>query len=181
MNVRHFALPLCLALAACAGSSPSPRVGIERDPLYAVSPHRETSAEELARFAAEGLADRDWPDGTVAFVGEVVEVGRSPGVWSGILAVFQRVHYRVVERLRGDLPESDVVVQHPIVGPPTTEKDDPRLSSAIWCEGARLVVICGPRAPRTDEAAPPDLQALFDPYREDGEAGGRLREALARR
>jgi hypothetical protein len=108
----------------------------------------------------------------------VVAVGRSPGFWSGIVAVFQRVHYRVVEQLRGDPLAADVVVQHPIIGPPTTERDEPRLSSAIWCEGARLIVVCAHGGATVENGRAPDLHALHDPYRDDTDAGRRLRTAL---
>lgn len=83
----------------------------------------------------EALATSD-----LVFVGRVVHVGVSPGVWCGIAVTTQGVLYRVEKVLRGRAPADEVVVHHLLVGPPATEATEPRLSEAIWHEGAQMVV-----------------------------------------
>ena len=181
-SIPRRAAALCgVALAVSSivvslGCGAPPKAGRfeRRDTRYAAPSPIESAEAERARCAAERPSwPSPWPEGTVAFVGRVLEVEEAPGYWSGIVAVPQRVRYRVEERIRGQV-EGDVVVSILIVGPPATEVDDPRLASTIWYEGARHVVACV--AQSTGDATP--YAALVTPYRADRETGALLRTAV---
>lgn len=80
----------------------------------------------------------------VVFVGTVASVGRSPGTWGGAIVVpYQRVTYRVVERLKqkyATLPD-EVVIEHPIVFDALhTVQKTPELRGDIFHVEAQLIV-----------------------------------------
>lgn len=78
-------------------------------------------------------------------VGSITAVGPAPLIWSGRLAVYQEVTYRVQRwfRLRPPLwPSNDVlVVRHPIVFKSrTAHPTEPRLNEEIFRPGAVMVL-----------------------------------------
>lgn len=84
------------------------------------------------------------PASALVFVGEVVSVGRPPGVWSGDVQFFQEVTYRVTKVLRGDAskPGELVVVRHLVVADSATaDHDVPQLLPGLFNPGASLLVL----------------------------------------
>jgi hypothetical protein len=145
MTSRHLlvlALILPVVLAGCAACPESAGGSVPgSDPSYLVQGPARTDAEELeALMPCRGAELDRLRRADVLFVGEVVAVQPSAGIWSGIIAVTQVVRYRVIELIRGEPIETVVTVAHPIVGPPVTERDEPELSHAIWRVGARLLI-----------------------------------------
>ena len=136
------ALVVPLALVGCAACpQPTGSSVPGSDPSYLVQSPTRTDAQELDALATYRSAELGrLRRADVLFVGEVVAVQPSPGVWSGVLAVTQIVRYRVIELIRGQPLGAEVAVEHPIVGPPVTERDEPELSHAIWRVGARLLI-----------------------------------------
>jgi len=101
-----------------------------------------TEADELEWVAAreQALAQK-LAGAELVFVGRVVHVGRSPGVYSGTVMVWQEVLYQVEEVWKGRAPaDRRLVVRHLLAEAPTIDPTAPRLNPAIWREGARLVV-----------------------------------------
>jgi len=133
-------VPLALAgCAACPHPAGSSVPG--SDPSYLVQGPARTDAQETDALTTYRSAELDrLRRADVLFVGEVVAVRQSPGAWSGIISGTQVVRYRVIEMIRGQPLGAEVTVEHPIVGPPVTERDEPELSHAIWRVGARLLI-----------------------------------------
>ena len=131
-------LPLLL-LAACR----APGASFRADAYYASPPvPRRTAADELQWVAARETALATKLAGAeLVFVGRVIHVGRSPGVYSGVVVAWQEVFYQVEEVWKGRAPgDRLVVVRHLLAEAPTIDPTAPRLNPAIWREGARLVV-----------------------------------------
>jgi hypothetical protein len=81
----------------------------------------------------------------VEFEGVVLERLPSPRIWSGVLATFQGIRYRVDKVLAGPTKPGDQIVYHVLVGPPLCESGEAILSQRIFKVGQRLHV----RAERT--------------------------------
>lgn len=77
----------------------------------------------------------------LVLVGEVKHVGPTPGFWSGYLVATQRVRFKVVKTLKGNLTAAEVEVEYYLV-----KNDDlvdnglPRLSPKIFEKGNQLVL-----------------------------------------
>lgn len=73
---------------------------------------------------------------------EVVAVRKSPGAWSGTLAIYQDVEYRARRPIKGELAAgAAVTVGHLLVmGSPTAEPRRPELRGSLFRPGARLVI-----------------------------------------
>jgi hypothetical protein len=78
----------------------------------------------------------------VIFVGEVLEVGEPPLVWSGRVEARQSVRYRVLSVTKGELePGDEVTVLHLVVEGSTTARSDmPGLSTNLFKIGNSLEV-----------------------------------------
>lgn len=103
-----------------------------------------------ARAAAEG-ADvtaklrGELAAATLVVDAEVVGVDPSPGAWSGVLAMYQGVRYRVHRVIKGKLDDKTVRIEHLLVaGSPTADGKEPRLDPRLFHPGARLVVFARP-------------------------------------
>jgi hypothetical protein len=121
-----------LLSAGCSASSdtrsdpPPPEGGPRTIALDAVAVERLRKADRLV-------------------LGKIVEVGPSPGVWSGIVATYQPIVLEVERRLddsgRGwPQPGDRFPVWFGIVGPPDCDPSYPRLDPRIYRIGARGVV-----------------------------------------
>ncbi|HDZ20769.1 hypothetical protein LCGC14_0525320 [marine sediment metagenome] len=86
----------------------------------------------------EGMRDHD-----LVFRGRVLEVGESPGYWSGILAARQEVIYKIIDIYKGQLPlDTDQVrVAHILVGSgPTEDRNVPQLDPGVIGPGREAVI-----------------------------------------
>ena len=114
-------------------------------------------------------------DATLVFTAEVIEVGKSYGVGSGVVMVSQPVAYRVTKVLKGPAVPDRIVVHHVIAGGAT---QDPfvanRLNPAIWREGARLLVW----ATRADDGLLVAPWETPGPLKAEGHAATRVRTML---
>lgn len=125
-----------VGIVACGGPGQ-----IRRDPYYASPgvPPRSASAE--ARLLDEVDAEGQLAEADLVFVGVIDEVGRSPGVGSGIAVVTQRVAYRVERAAKGAAPADRVVVEHVLAGGATADPSSThRLNPAVFREGRRVLV-----------------------------------------
>ena len=77
-------------------------------------------------------------DFQLAFTGEIIEIGFSPGFWSGAAVACQPVRYRVLKVTEGTYSYSRITVFHYIIGPPTTSKKTPELNPDIFFLGNSL-------------------------------------------
>lgn len=78
-------------------------------------------------------------------IGEIVRVEPSMGVWSGYFPVVQRVHYKVKELLKGEVPDTTINVAHFIVANSAfVDTAKPQLSTAIFKEGNSFVLFLEP-------------------------------------
>jgi hypothetical protein len=76
------------------------------------------------------------------FVGTLVEVAPSPGMWSGLLRSAQRLDLQVEEVLGGEVPPGRVSVHQTLVAlSPLTQPDPPRLADRYTQVGQRYVVL----------------------------------------
>jgi hypothetical protein len=77
----------------------------------------------------------------LVLVVEVKHVGPSPGFWSGFLAASQRVCFKVVKVLKGNLNAGEVEVEYYLVkNDDLVDRELPRLSPEIFKEGNQLVL-----------------------------------------
>ena len=77
----------------------------------------------------------------VAFVGEILTIDQAPNAWSGVLAIYQPVTYRVEVGLKGAEAAQEITVQHPLVmGSVTAAKRTPGLAPELFKVGASLTV-----------------------------------------
>jgi len=77
------------------------------------------------------------------FVGTIESVGPPPSHWSGPLAAYQEVHYRVDQTIKGEPIGPHMVAIHPVVrDSPTAEPGNvPGLSCRLFQCGATLLVM----------------------------------------
>jgi hypothetical protein len=109
--------------AACNGASHVSTASAPPDPAF-------------ARAAAAAPA---------VFEGSVVTVGATPALWSGRVAVYQAVTYRVT-RVVADRDHrlsvgGEVTVQHLLVAGSETANHEPRLRPALARPGATVIVL----------------------------------------
>ncbi|MHC4958683.1 MAG: hypothetical protein ACYTGN_09925 [Planctomycetota bacterium] len=183
----HPGLLSLLFLVACRSSNP----GFSADAYYASPPvARRAAADELAWVEARetALATR-LAGADLVFVGRVVHVGRSPGVYSGVIVAWQKVLYEVEEVWKGRPPADRLVIRHVLAEAPTIDPTAPRLNPAIWREGARLVVAASWAAGEGEEHIYPvaaggpaaaRLRALLGPRVDRAELDTAVAIALAR-
>lgn len=80
-------------------------------------------------------------DADMVIIGKVIEVGKSPGFWSGIVPAVQTVTYSVVGVLRGECKEDKITVEHILVcGSATSDPEKPELSPKVFRKDAYLIV-----------------------------------------
>lgn len=86
----------------------------------------------------------------LVFLGEVLALDASPGIWSSRTIAYQRVEYRVLRVLRASPKISTaerIAILHPLIArSPTVDPSEPRLHPDRFRVGARLVI-----AARLDE------------------------------
>jgi hypothetical protein len=101
-------------------------------------------------------------DSELIVVAEIVEVGRAPGIWSGLLLVAQNVRYEVKEVLKGKvLDKCQITVAHYVVkNSLTADTTEPRLSPKTFKTGNRLVLFLAadPGKGKYVSLSPPDPQ-----------------------
>jgi len=72
---------------------------------------------------------------------EVKNVGSTPGFWSGYLAASQRVRFKVMKVLKGNLNAAEVEVEYYLVkNDDLVDNEQPRLSPEIFKRGNQLVL-----------------------------------------
>jgi hypothetical protein len=75
----------------------------------------------------------------------IAEVGRSPGAWSGVYAIYQTVTYRITkvhaDRDRRLAVGDRVTVRHPLVASSETADREPRLRPDLVRVGASVIVL----------------------------------------
>lgn len=77
----------------------------------------------------------------LVLVVEVKHVGPTPGFWSGYLVASQRVRFKVVKTLKGNLTADEVEVEYYLVkNDDLVDHELPRLSPQIFEKGNRLVL-----------------------------------------
>lgn len=93
--------------------------------------------------SARAELDRASRRSEMVFLGFVEALGAAPPCWTGLLASFQEVTYRVDEVLAGESAETGIVVRHLVVrNSPTAEPgDSPGLSAELFSRGALLLVM----------------------------------------
>lgn len=89
------------------------------------------------------MGDRPGERGDLIFVGTVESVGPPPGQWSGPVATYQEVRYRVEETIKGTVAAHEIGVLHAVVrnGPTAEPGDVPGLSSWLFASGSKVVVM----------------------------------------
>jgi hypothetical protein len=88
----------------------------------------------------------------LVLVAEVGEVGLSQRAWSGHIASAQRVKFKAIKVLKGQLSSSTLEVEYYLVkNDPLADTKQPRLSPEIFKVGNQLVLFLEPD-PKKDEA-----------------------------
>ena len=128
-----------LALAGCSAAATGPKA----PSVFETDPAPRSIAYDASELPTFRTADR-------AIYGRIVEVGPSPGIWSGTVATYQPVVFEVIRRLddpdraggpRGwPSPGTRVTIWFGIVGPPDCDRSEPRLDPRIYRVGAAGVV-----------------------------------------
>ena len=72
----------------------------------------------------------------------VVEVGVSPGYWSGLIVAVQKVKYEIIDVYKGQdlIDGKQVWVSHVLVGGGPVEDDTPRLCPRLFVPGIEVVL-----------------------------------------
>ena len=99
----------------------------------------------------------------VVFLGEIASIEESPGVWSGRLASYQTVHYRVLRLFKqgADALAATVAIDHPLLeGGRTVSKSAPQLDPDLFRIGHKLL-ICAKQKGGTLRALNADRAALL--------------------
>jgi hypothetical protein len=74
-------------------------------------------------------------------VAEVKQVGPTPGFWSGLFAASQRIRFKVVKVLKGNLKADEVEVEYYLVkNDELVDNERPRLSPEIFKAGNQVVL-----------------------------------------
>ena len=81
----------------------------------------------------------------IVFMGCVISVGNSPGIFSGVMTTFQTVEYEIKAVVSGGTPSSPITVHHTIVdGKSDVGPINPELNPGIVFPGAALLVTATP-------------------------------------
>ena len=77
----------------------------------------------------------------VVVLAEVIEVKPAPGFWSGQFTAMQKVNYKVIKILKGNLDTCNIEVGHYVVhNSRTADSEQPRLSPKLFKKRQRLVL-----------------------------------------
>jgi hypothetical protein len=98
----------------------------------------------FGQFNNEGRIQQSVKDARIVVVAEVLEIGAAPNVWSGLFAYVQRVRYKVIEVLKGEIVQPNMSVGHYIVKNSLTVDSQPRLSSRLFAKGNKLILFLAP-------------------------------------
>lgn len=78
---------------------------------------------------------------SVILIGEVEEIGPSPGFWSGYVQFSQTVKYKKVNVLKGEISNQGFVVHHLIyTGSPVVQENQPKLKKDFFVKGKKLIL-----------------------------------------
>lgn len=132
MNTPRTLLLLgCLAIAACGSRMAST---VEKPPKGTMSSAVSIDAQTHAVLRSA----------EVVFIGEVLALHASPGIWSGRTIAYQRVEYRVLRVFKSTpkIPTvGKIAILHPIiVRSPTADPSEPRLHPERFRLGAHLLI-----------------------------------------
>lgn len=98
-----------------------------------------------SRTATEAALERAAKSADAVFEAVVVDAGRAPGVWSGVLAAYQTVTYRITKVVTAHDPRlsagTKLAVSHAIVAKSATADRAPRLRPDLVHVGARVIVL----------------------------------------
>ncbi len=137
--------PLLLLLAAACASVQA----VPDEPAAPESPVSLSNLvfDDLQESATRPLFVSTAKSARVVFVGRLVEVGPSPGAWSGLVMATQALSFEVEQTLRGELSGRVTVHQILIEPSPLVQKDPPGLRARYTGLGQRYVVLLGEPAP----------------------------------
>jgi len=100
--------------------------------LHSVLPSMQSDKQKWLNLAA---------DVDLVLVVKVKHVGPTPGFWSGYLSASQRVRFKVVKVLKGNLNAGEVEVEYYLVkNDDLVDNARPRLSPEIFEMGNQLVL-----------------------------------------
>lgn len=106
----------------------------------APAPATATTAKDPVKPAASSSIER----ADLAFKGRVVSLGVAPNAWSGVLAIYQPVTWRVERVYRGDaaLAGTELVVRHVLVaGSRTAQASPPGLNPTMFAVESEWIVL----------------------------------------
>lgn len=146
------AVALCAALSSGGCNGRAARSD-EKSPAMQSNPAPPPVAPLPAAspLDADTLADLRAAD--LVLVGEVVAIGPPPSSWSGRIAQFQAVTYRIMRTLKSaaPLPTDGVTLHHPIVhGLRGVQKDAPAIDARLLPVGARVILLATTHGERRD-------------------------------
>lgn len=121
----------CLAVAACSSRMASTAA---TPPKGAMSSAVSIDAQTHAVL----------PSADVVFIGEVLALHASPGIWSGRAIAYQRVEYHVLRVFKSSpkIPTiGKIAILHPIIArSPTADLSEPRLHPERFRVGTHLLI-----------------------------------------
>jgi hypothetical protein len=167
---------LFLILAGCASAATFATFGVDGFYQAPDVPVRSGDQDSAWLDAQIGNVARSVAKAPVVFVGRVVAVGPSPGVYSGVVVTRQSVIYDIEEVWKGRAPAPRVVVSHVLAEEPTLDPAEPRLNPAVWRVGARLVIASDFVTEKGAEF--PRGEAAFHPVLAGGPAAARVRALI---
>jgi len=128
--------------------------------------------EKAAKAIATNSKKAEW-----IVVATVRSLGPPPGIWSGLIATYQEVHYQPSRYLKGqpkESPTAPIVVFHPVVGKSLTADDAyPKLRDALFQPGAELILFLCQRHGRFES-----FDENYGVVRHEPEAWALIMEAL---
>ena len=141
---KLIALVVVLAVVECAillwasyaENDPEPRVL-----AYPVVEVDAAVAQWRSTLEAEGASYLEGFD--LILVGEVVQLGESPGIWAGgVMPTFQPVYYRVIEVIRGRFHDDGIWAGHLLAStrPGVRKLDPPGLEADYYAPGRRFIL-----------------------------------------
>jgi hypothetical protein len=138
-HIRIFGLLLTLVLAPGACRT-------------AVTDHSENTKRTLMDEQLEKAIEANTATAQLVVVCVVKFVGTPPGIWSGLIATYQEVHYEPIQYIKGQSREDGFLkVFHPIVAKSkTTASERPQLRDSLIYQGAQLIVFIRERASRLE-------------------------------
>jgi hypothetical protein len=104
-------------------------------------------------FCEETILKQNWNLSDYVLIGKVISIDPAPRTWSGIVWVPQKVKYKLIKNLKGEIVEKKINVTHYVVkNTLTADKEFPQLSPSLFSKGNLIILFLSKTTENENEA-----------------------------